>query len=141
MAPWSIAAWSVPEGVARPGDRTSEVLRAVAGGSSAWWWFAADRELRYPAATLSVERIESVTPGRLQVDVAAQTVVRDLAVMVDRVDPLLTIDRQLVSLLPGDRVSFEIDSADGAAVSPERFGASPPERPVWWTANDLVTPR
>jgi beta-mannosidase len=141
VAPWSIAARSVPESVARPDDRTGEVLRAVAGGSSAWWWFAADRELRYPAATLSVERIESVTPGRLQVDVAAQTLVRDLAVMVDRVDPSLTIDRQLTSLLPGDRVSLEIASADGTAVSPERFGAGALQRPVWWTANDLVRPR
>ena len=98
-----------------------------------------------PRRRCSVERIEPVTPGTLQVDVAAQTLVRDLAVMVDRVDPSLTIDRQLVSLLPGDQVTFEIESADGAAVSPERFGAGAPERPVWWTANDLVaaslTPR
>ena len=141
VAPWSICAWSVPADVARPGEPTGEVLRAAAGGASAWWWFATDRDLRYPAPTLRVEPIEPATPGTLQVAVTARTLVRDLAVMVDRVDPSLMIDRQLVSLLPGDQVTFEIESSDGELVSPERFGASDPARPVWWTANDLVVPR
>ena len=110
VAPWSIAAWTVPTDVARPGASAGEVLRAVADGASAWWWFASDRELRYPPATWRVELIEPVTPGTLRVAVTAQTLVRDLAVMVDRVDPSLQIDRQLVSLLPGERSTFEIAS-------------------------------
>ena len=61
--------------------------------------------------------------------------------MVDRVDPSLEIDRLLVSLLPGEQVTFEIASADGAAVSAERFAAGAPQRPLWWTANDLVGAR
>ena len=122
VAPWSINAWTVPADVARPGNSSGEVLRAIAGSTSAWWWFAPDRELRYPAATLRVERVERVA-GTLQVEVAAQTIVRDLAVMVDRVDPSLLIDRQLVSLLPGDQVTFEIESVDGAVVSADRFEA------------------
>ncbi len=138
VAPWSIGAWTVPADVARPGEPAGEVLRAVAGDTTAWWWFASDRDLRYPAATWRLERIEPVDPATLRIAVTAETLVRDLAVMVDRVDSSLIIDRQLVSLLPGEQVTFEIVSADGATVSSERFTAG--TRPVWWTANDLVAP-
>jgi beta-mannosidase len=141
VAPWSIAAMIVPPDVARPADPGAEVLRATAGGASAWWWWATDRELRYPPPALKVADAEVVAGGALEVTVVTEALVRDLALMADRLDPALSVDRQLVSLLPGERATLAI-TADGAGdlPAPEDLTAEPPARPLWCTANDLVPP-
>jgi beta-mannosidase len=135
VAPWSLGSTTLPGDVARLGDTGSEVLRAVAGDASAWWWPAVDRELRYPATSLRVG-VEPVAAGRLEVRVEADVLVRDLAIMVDRLDPSAEIDRQLVSLLPGERATFAVTFGADSPMSPESVAVI--SRPLWWTANDLV---
>jgi len=40
--------------------------------------------------------------------VTAGALVRDLALLVDKVDPAATVDDMLVTLLPGETVVFEV---------------------------------
>jgi beta-mannosidase len=140
VAPFSISSWTIPATVARPGDATNEVVRATAGGPAAWWWWTPDRDLRYPAADVRVVRVDRIGSRGLEVEIEARTIVRDLAVMVDRLDPSVLVDRQLVSLLAGERATFRIASA-GAELALPTIDGTAATPPLWWTANDLVTPR
>jgi hypothetical protein len=60
--------------------------------------------------------------------------------MVDRLDPSVLVDRQLVSLLAGERATFRIASA-GAELALPTIDVTAATPPLWCTANDLVTPR
>jgi beta-mannosidase len=58
--------------------------------------------------------------------------VRDLSLLVDRVDPAAEVDRMLVTLLPGEQTTFLVRT--GLTDAPERFLAAG----VLRTANELV---
>ncbi|WP_249777423.1 hypothetical protein [Arthrobacter sp. C9C5] len=49
--------------------------------------------------------------GGVEVTVTAQTIVRDLVLQADRIDPAATVSEQCVSLLPGESHTFRITSA------------------------------
>jgi beta-mannosidase len=68
----------------------------------------------------------------IALDITARTLVRDLTVFPDRVDPAATIDRQLVTLLPGESVTLRVHGTDNT--DPAVWSAPP----VLRTANDLV---
>ena len=145
VAPRSLRSWTIPAAVARAGEQAVEVLVARAGGAEAWWWYRPDRELRYPGAALTIEprscpsgdpdRADSSDMNAVSVTVAAGALVRDLAVMADRLNPRAEIDRMLVSLLPGESTTFTVFDVDVAVLQ------KPAAPPVWWTANDLVARR
>jgi beta-mannosidase len=120
----------LPPDVARADDPAAELILADSGAGRALWFFAEDVDLRYPAAEFEV----AVRPAaaRLAVEVTARTLVRDLALFPDRLDPQATVDDQLVTLLPGETATFTVDTdrkLDPAAL------ASPP---VLRCANDLL---
>ena len=92
-----------------PGDAACEVLLAQAGGERAWWHFAEDVGSALPAPRLRTS-VGSVDGG-YRLTVTAETMVRDLAVLADRLDPDAVVDDMLVTLLPGDTVTFTIRSA------------------------------
>ena len=92
-----------------PADAAREVLLARAGGERAWWHFAEDVDSALPAPRLGTS-VESVDGG-YRLTVTAGTLVRDLSVLADRLDPDAVVDDMLVTLLPGDCVSFTIRSA------------------------------
>ncbi|MEU3615032.1 glycoside hydrolase family 2 protein [Streptomyces sp. NPDC006872] len=62
-----------------------------------------DREIPYPWPEFEV----AVTPGA--VTVTARTLVRDLLLQADRLDPGARADRGLVTLLPGERVTIGVE--------------------------------
>ncbi|MFJ3668867.1 glycoside hydrolase family 2 protein [Streptomyces sp. NPDC090106] len=64
---------------------------------------APDREIPYPKPEFDV----SVAAG--SVTVTARTLVRDLLLQADRLDPGARADRGLVTLLPGERVTIGVD--------------------------------
>ncbi|MEV1065335.1 glycoside hydrolase family 2 protein [Streptomyces sp. NPDC050263] len=71
-----------------------------------------DREILYPWPEFEV----AVTPGA--VTVTARTLVRDLLLQADRLDPGARADRGLVTLLPGERVTIGVagwETPDAAA--------------------------
>ena len=54
--------------------------------------------------------------GGWQVRVVADTLLRELAIFPDRLDPAAAVDDQLVTVLPGESVTFTVTSA--AAIDP-----------------------
>ncbi|MGI5242757.1 glycoside hydrolase family 2 protein [Dactylosporangium sp. CA-139066] len=126
VPPGGAATVPLPPDVATADDPSAELL--VAG--DAVWFFAEDVDLRYPAPAVDV----AVRPisGGVALDVTARTFVRDLTVFPDRVDPSATIDRQLVTLLPGESVTLTVHGTTNT--DPAAWSAAP----VLRTANDLV---
>ncbi|MFI0537729.1 glycoside hydrolase family 2 protein [Streptomyces sp. WSLK1-3] len=83
------------------------------GAVRALYFPCPDREIPYPQPEFDV----SVVPGA--VIVTARTLVRDLLLQADRLDPGARADRGLVTLLPGERVTigvsgWETPDADAA---------------------------
>jgi beta-mannosidase len=117
--------------VGTAGAAGAELLVAESGtGERALWFFAADRDLAYRAGDLEL------TVARDGDDVlltaTATTLVRDLAVFPDRVDPAAEADDCLVTLLPGETRTIRVR---GVPAGRERDLLS---WPVLRSANDLV---
>ncbi len=111
-------------------DEAGELLLAESGANRAWWHFAEDVDAVLPAAELD-SRIRTVEGG-YQLHVTARTLVRDLAVLADRVDPDAVVDDMLLTLLPGESAVFDIRAP--AVADPDAF-AGPA---VLRSANQLV---
>jgi beta-mannosidase len=98
----------LPAELARPDEARRELLVAEAGDTAerALWFFAEDREIDWPAADLDA----SVEPadGGQRVRVTARSVLRDLALFPDRLDPSAQVDQALVTLLPGESATFTV---------------------------------
>jgi len=91
--------------------RTSEPARAfltaqVDGAERATWWFVDDHQVIGPPA--SWEASASAVPGGLVVRVTARTVVRELCLFPDRLDPDASVDRMLLTLRPGETVELRV---------------------------------
>ncbi|MET9459829.1 glycoside hydrolase family 2 protein [Streptomyces canus] len=71
-------------------------------GLRALYFPSPDREIPYPRPEFDV----AVVPGA--VTVTARTLVRDLLLQADRLDPAARADRGLVTLLPGERVTIGV---------------------------------
>ncbi|MFI7216562.1 glycoside hydrolase family 2 protein [Micromonospora maritima] len=98
----------LPAELARPDEARRELLVAEAGDTAerALWFFAEDRDVDWPAADWDA----SVEPadGGQRVRVTARTVLRDLTVFPDRLDPSAQVDQALVTLLPGESAVFTV---------------------------------
>ncbi|MGC9538822.1 glycoside hydrolase family 2 protein [Streptomyces sp. UG1] len=89
-----------------------EFLVADADGLRAVHFPAPDREVPYPRPEFEV----ALVPGG--VAVTARTLVRDLLLQADRLDPGARADRGLVTLLPGEEVTIGVsgwETPDAAA--------------------------
>lgn len=120
----------IPADVATPHRLTSELLRAELEGSRAEWFFAEYRDSELGPAEMEVD--VAPTPEGAAVTVTARTLVRDLTLLTDVVDPAARADAALLTLLPGEAATIRVttQAADLAA-----FGRTPALR----TANDLVS--
>jgi beta-mannosidase len=92
---------------ARLPDR--ELLRVTFDGATADWFYGLDRDLAYPRAGYHATGVP--VSGGHEVTVEATTLLRDVCLFPDRLDPDSTVDRMLVTLLPGERARFEVRSA------------------------------
>jgi len=98
-----------------PGDRfhapqnpSRTLLLAEFDEHRATWFFDVDKHLHYPPGELTSTLSREGETHRLTI--IAKTLVRDLSIFIDRLDPDATINDQLVTLLPGESVTFEIRS-------------------------------
>ncbi|MCP2169420.1 glycoside hydrolase family 2 protein [Goodfellowiella coeruleoviolacea] len=124
----------VPPHLATPGTASTELLVAdgtAEGVDRALWFFAPDTDLALPVPDLAVSAVAA--PDGYRVHVTAGALVRDLALLADRVSANATVDDMLVTLLPGESVTFAVRTT--ARVDPAEFTA--PE--VLRNANQLVT--
>jgi beta-mannosidase len=132
VAPRSSQAAALPKDVCVPDDPRAEVLVADADGTRAWWFFAEDRDIAYPAPRYDA-RVEPVDGGQ-RVTVTARTVLRDLTLYPDRLDPRARVDQALVTLLPGETARFTVTAPE--PLDPEALTT----RPVLRCVNDLPVP-
>ncbi|KKK06837.1 glycoside hydrolase family 2 protein [Micromonospora sp. HK10] len=108
VPPYSSVVLALPAELARPDEARRELLVAEAGDTAerALWFFAEDREVEWPAAELDAT-VEPADDGQ-RVRVTARTVLRDLTVYPDRLDPSARVDQALVTLLPGESATFTV---------------------------------
>ncbi|CBG69208.1 MULTISPECIES: glycoside hydrolase family 2 protein [Streptomyces] len=97
----TVARVDVPEELEPAGPK--EFLVADADGLRALRFPCPDRDIPYPRPEFEV----TAAPG--SVTVTARTLVRDLLLQADRLDPRARADRGLVTLLPGERVTIGVD--------------------------------
>ncbi|MFF3439350.1 glycoside hydrolase family 2 protein [Streptosporangium sp. NPDC002721] len=115
VAPRSVTTLPLPDAVAAPKDPSAEVLSVRLGEHRTLQFFAEDIHLALPAAAYDTE----TTPvaGGLEVTVTARTLLRDLALFPDRLDPHSSVDDMLLTLLPGESATFHVTgSPDPAAL-------------------------
>jgi beta-mannosidase len=132
VPPYATVTVPLPAELARPDEPRRELLLADAGENTrrALWFFAEDREVDWPASAWDAV-VEAVDGGQ-RVRVTARTVLRDLTLFPDRLDPAASVDDALVTLLPGESVTFTVRGGgplDEAALT---------SRPVLRCVNDIA---
>jgi len=96
----------------------------------AFHYFVEDIDLKLPAPRASIE-LTATTDG-YAVKVTAETLLKDLCLMADRLDPDGVVDSMLVTLLPKESHIFALRTAKAMSVSDISIGT------VLRSANDLV---
>jgi beta-mannosidase len=124
---------TVPLDLGNPTDPARELLRArLLDGSEAVvqgdWFFADYRESAMPSAVLALS--VRTTSNGVEVTLMANTLVRDLALQVDRLAPDAVADDAIITLLPGESTTIAI-AASGSLDLDELPG-------LIRTANELV---
>jgi len=109
----------LPASVSAATDAAAELLRAELAGVRGHWFFAEARDTTLRSGEPEVNAQRTATGYTVQVTVPVLT--RDLALLVDKVDPDALVDDMLVTLLPGESVVFTVTSA--LAVDPAAFAA------------------
>lgn len=107
VAPRSVAEVELPGDLAASPDPSRELLVVAAeGAAQALWFYAEDRELAYPAARYETDvRTEGRT---VLVDLTAHTLLRDVVLQADRLDPGAEVDDAMLTLLPGESVTLRV---------------------------------
>ena len=106
LAPRSTMTLPLPDDVSRTGDPARELLLAQQGDRRTWRRFAEDRDAALPPAELAVE-VTAVDDG-YRLDVTAETLVVDLAVLADRAAADAETDQMLRTLLPGEQTRIHV---------------------------------
>jgi beta-mannosidase len=101
--PRGVTSVALNESITTPADSSREMI-AIGSPAATFWFFRPDRELHYPPAAFESEWAD----GKLTIH--AKSLLRDLCVFADRLDPQATVSEQLITLLPGDSFSFEVAS-------------------------------
>ncbi|WP_062070966.1 glycosyl hydrolase 2 galactose-binding domain-containing protein [Demequina sediminicola] len=117
----------VPDDVGDIDNPTRQVLVAqarhaedgAAGGSRGYaiWTDAEDKDIAYAGSPFTATA--RVTDGGFDVSITAHEVVRDVAILPDKVAADAVVSDALVTILPGQTVTFTI--ANAADVNPEDF--------------------
>ncbi|GGY99858.1 glycoside hydrolase family 2 protein [Streptomyces nitrosporeus] len=135
-APRDVSRVPLPAALATPGDAAREVLVARLGELRTVEFYEEDTRLALPPARYDAE----VTPLThsdgtdtvYRVEITAHTLLRDLALFPDRLDPAAEVDDMLITLLPGESHVFHVRGA--VLKDPEALGTAPVLRCV----NDTV---
>jgi beta-mannosidase len=130
VPPRSTVTAPLPPDVRTPDDPRRELLVADAGDARAFWFFAEDRDLDLPAARWAAD-VEPVDGG-VRVTVTARTLLRDLTLFPDRLDPAAEVDDALVTLLPGASATFTVTAP--SPLDPVALTS----RPVLRAVNDIA---
>jgi beta-mannosidase len=131
MAPREGTTVPLPQHVAEPGDPRRELLVArPEGAAPSWFWFAEDVDSALPAPSYDVTAVRA--GDGYDVTVTAHTLLKDLALLADRLDPDAVVDDMLLTLLPGESATLHVRTAHDLPMDALT-------RPVLRCANGLVT--
>lgn len=133
VAPRSVTILEIPNDVRLPDEAGNEVIVAELGDETTVHCFVEDIALRLDGA--AVEATVEVTDVGYLVHVSAQSLVKDLAIFVDRLDPEATVDACLVTVPAGTTTTIEVRTHLKGLE--EQLISSP----VLRTANDLALSR
>jgi beta-mannosidase len=132
VAPRSSATVMLHETVGVPGHAAGELLQVSAGAVQGWHFFVQDKDSELPPPEL--RGAVTAVPGGYRVEVTATTLLKDLALLADKIDPAAEVDDQLVTLLPGESAVFLVRTT--ATLDPESLLGSE----VLRSANQLLHP-
>ncbi|MBT8228216.1 MAG: glycoside hydrolase family 2 protein [Dactylosporangium sp.] len=112
---------ALPPDVAVTADPAAELIVAGRGAGRALWFFAEDPDLASgpPAYQAHAEPVD----GGYRVSVTAVSLLRDVLIQPDRLDPAARVDEALVTLLPGETGTFQIRT--GASLDPASLTTPP----------------
>ncbi|WTM14925.1 glycoside hydrolase family 2 protein [Isoptericola halotolerans] len=105
---------TLPDDVTAVGDAAAELVHATVDGVRGLWFFAEPRDSALEAPAL--ETAVATTDGGYRVTVRAGNLVRDLTLLADKVHPDARVDRQMVTLLPGESADLTVHVPDGVAL-------------------------
>lgn len=110
-------------------DPTHSCIVVKVGDHRAFWFGTSDKNIAYPRpkVDLSIERAGDVH----RVTLRANLLVRDLCFLIDHLDPDATVCEQMLTMLPGETATIEIESK--LELTPQML-LSPP---VFRTANEF----
>ncbi|MBD8080131.1 glycoside hydrolase family 2 protein [Cellulosimicrobium arenosum] len=131
------ATLEIPSDVAAADDLAGELLVVSLDGVRALWFFAEPRDSELAAPRLVTEA--SREAGGWAVRVTAENLVRDVTMLVDKVHPDLRVDDMLVTLLPGEAVTFHVTGPATALAEADASALVGPR--VLRSTNQLVTGR
>jgi beta-mannosidase len=126
----SAAELPIPADIAVMGDKANELLVATMHDSTAFHYSAEDVDLNLPKPEFDL-KVDKTADG-YDVTVTAKTLIKDLCLFVDRIHPDATVDDMLVTLLPGQSKTFNVQCA--AELDPKVLSNAP----VFRCANQLV---
>src|SRR5205823_6781894 len=115
-APRSMRRYKLDHSITMPADLARELI-TVGVPTHATWFFAADKQLHYASPSFDAEWNDH------RLTVHAKSLLRDICVLAERLDADATVSDQLVTLLPGESFTFQIESKQ--PVSKEQL-TSPP---------------
>ncbi len=87
-------------------DPQRQCIVATAGEHRATWFALPDKRLVYPEPKLSSSVMQAGDVLRMKLH--AQTLVRDLCIFADRIDPAGVASDQLLTLLPGESATIDL---------------------------------
>ncbi len=93
-------------------DAATEFVTAALGGVRGVWFFAEPRDGGLVPPQLDVAVAPAPGGDGVDVTVTAASVVRDVTLLVDKLAASATVDRGLVTLLPGESTVFRVRGAD-----------------------------
>ena len=108
VPPREVTRLALTGAVLTPGEARRELLIADLDSERALRMFAEDPMMDYPPATFDAT-VESTSDG-VALHITARTLLRELAVFPDRLDPDASVDEQLQTLLPGESTTLRITS-------------------------------
>ncbi|MFD6415821.1 glycoside hydrolase family 2 protein [Streptomyces sp. NPDC060194] len=109
VAPRSVRRIDLTGELMEAGTPARELVSAQLGEERALHFFTEDPASELPPARFTATARPSA--DGLEVRVTAHTILRELALFPDRLDPQATVDDQLVTLLPGESVTFRVSTA------------------------------
>ena len=110
------------------------VVAEEESGGAAYWYFVEDPELRLASPAEAVDVVAERSGSGFSVLVSASSLVKDLTLFPDRLDPEAGVDTALVTLQAGQSHTFSVTS-QRADLDPMALTRSP----VLRSANDLIS--